>query len=62
LCVRPLGDEIRQDLGLNCLARRIGECLAHKFHRPLGDPARHVRVTDDLPQRERGDHRNRVGL
>jgi hypothetical protein len=25
LCIRPLGDEIRQDLGLNGLARGVGE-------------------------------------
>jgi hypothetical protein len=49
LRVRPLGDEVRQDLGLDGLARGVGERLAHQLHRPLGDPACCVRIADDLP-------------
>jgi hypothetical protein len=32
LRVRPLSDEIRQDLGLDGLARGVGERLAHQLH------------------------------
>jgi hypothetical protein len=49
LRVRPLGYEICQDLGLDGLARGVGECLPHQLHRPLGDPARRVRIVDDFP-------------
>jgi hypothetical protein len=49
LRVRPLGDEIRQDLGLDGLAGGVGERFAHQFYRPLSDPACCIRVADDLP-------------
>jgi hypothetical protein len=62
LRIRPLSDKIRQDLGLDGLARGIGERLAHQFHGPLGDPARRIGIADDLPQREGGNHRDGVGL
>jgi hypothetical protein len=51
-CVSVHSAMIRQDLGLNRLVRHIGECFAHKLHRPLGDPARRVQVSDNLPQWE----------
>jgi hypothetical protein len=62
LRIRPLGNEIRQDLGLDHLERCVGERLSHEFHGPFGDPTRGVRVSDDLPKQEQGDYRNRVGL
>jgi hypothetical protein len=55
-------DEIRQDLGLDCLARCVGKRLAHQLHRPLGNPACCVRVPDDFSQRKGGNHRDRVSL
>jgi hypothetical protein len=49
LRVRPLGYEICQDLGHDGLARGVGERFTHQLHRPLGNPARCIRVTDDFP-------------
>jgi hypothetical protein len=48
LCIRPLGDEIRQDLGLDGLAWGVGERFTHQLHRPLGNPARRILVADDF--------------
>jgi hypothetical protein len=52
LRVRPLDNEIRKDLGLDCLARRVCERFAHELYRLLCDPTRSVRVADNLPQQE----------
>jgi hypothetical protein len=49
LCVRPLGDKVCEDLGLDCLAQHVGECFAYELYRPLCDPACSVRVADNLP-------------
>jgi hypothetical protein len=48
LRVRPLGNEICQDLGLDGLVRGVGEHFTHQLHRPLGDPADCVWIADDL--------------
>jgi hypothetical protein len=62
LRIRPFGHEIREDLGFNCVARRVSERLTHELHELFGDLARCVRVTYDIPQWERADHRDQVGL
>jgi hypothetical protein len=49
LRVRPLDDEVCQDLGLDGLARGVGERFAHQFYLPLGDPVCCIRVADDIP-------------
>jgi hypothetical protein len=62
LCVCPFDNEIREDLGFDRFARRVGERFAHQLHRPLGNPAYCIRVPDDLSQRKGGDHHDRVSL
>jgi hypothetical protein len=37
---------------LDCLARRVGECLAQELYRLFRDPARSIRVADNLSQRK----------
>jgi hypothetical protein len=49
LRVRPFSDEIRKDLGLDRLTRRVGKRFTHDFHRPLGDSTRGIRVANNLP-------------
>jgi hypothetical protein len=48
LRVRPLDNEVCQYLGLDGLARGIGERFAHQLHQPLGNPACCIRVPDDF--------------
>jgi hypothetical protein len=48
LSVRPLGDEIRKDLGLDYLVRRVGKRFVHELHRPLRDPDHGIWVASNL--------------
>jgi hypothetical protein len=52
LRVRPLSNEIRKDLGLDCLTRRVGERFTYELHRPFRDSSRSIGVADNLPQQK----------
>ena len=62
LSVRPLSDEVSQDLGLDRLVRDVGESFFHQLHGLLGNPTLGFPVADYLSQRERRDHGDGMGL